>query len=143
MRPLNRQTAAELLRAQGVSAADSEKVLSGFDFTKPLYEQEFWPGDVLYQLIRLPSATQPSMTTGNWFGLAGITTANVAVNDGLSGRQATKFEVTAHFTALEGSAVELPVDIGTAIGGPGGGTQIFLPRMLLGRVQAMGRIDRW
>ena len=143
MRILNRQTATDLLRAQGVGAADTEKVLGGFDFSKPIYEQEFWPGDVLYQLIRLPSAMQPSLTTGNWFGLAGITTDNVAINDGLSGRQATKFEVTAHFSALEGSAAELPVNIGTAVGGRGGGTQVFLPRMLLGRLQSMGPVERW
>ena len=143
MRILNRQTATDLLRSQGVGAVDIEKVLSGFDFSKPVYEHEFWPGDVLYQLIRLPSLMQPSMSTGNWFGMAGITTENVAINYGLSGRQTTKFEVTAHFSALEGSAAELPVNIGTGIGGRGGGTQVFLPRKFLGRLQALGRVDPW
>ena len=74
MRVLDHKTAADLLRSQGVGPnADVEKVLNGFDFSRPVYEHDFWPGDVLYQLIRLPSATLPLPATGNWFGLAGIT----------------------------------------------------------------------
>jgi len=144
MRVLDHKTAADLLRSQGVGPnADVEKVLNGFDFSRPVYEHDFWPGDVLYQLIRLPSATLPLPATGNWFGLAGITTRGVAINDGLSGRQAVKFEVVAPFRALEGSAKTLPVNLGTAIGGPGGATQIFLPRTLLGHLQSKGAVDRW
>jgi putative RNase toxin 46 of polymorphic toxin system len=144
MRILNRNTAGDLLRSQGIATkVDVEKVLNGFDFSKPVYEHEFWPGDVLYQLIRLPSATLPVPATGNWFGLAGITTGGVAINDGLSGRQAVKFEVVASFRALEGSAKALPVDLGSAIGGTGGATQIFLPRTLLGHLQSVGPVARW
>jgi hypothetical protein len=91
----------------------------------------------------LPSATLPVPTAGNWFGLAGITTKNVAINDGLSGRRAAKFEVLAWFKALEGTAQELPVDLGRAIGGPGGGTQVFVPSFLLGHLQSIGPVDRW
>jgi len=144
MRILDRNSAAEFLRGQGVSPdREIEKILRGFDFSKPAYEQRFWPGDVLYQLIRLPSAMQPLMATGNWFGLAGITTGGVAINDGLSGRQAVRFEVISGFTALEGTAKELPVDLGIAIGGKGGATQIYLPRTLLGHLRALGNVDRW
>ena len=144
MRVLNRQSAGDFLRSQGVRPdSEVEKVLSGFDFTKPVYSQEFWPGDTLYQLIRLPSSSQPVMMTGNWFGLAGITTHGVAINDGLSGRQATRFEVMHPFTALEGCAKELPVNLGTAIGGRGGGTQVFLPRTLLGHLESLGAVERW
>ena len=144
MRILSHDTAVDLLRSQGLSnGAEAERVLDGFDFNKPVYEQDFWPGDVLYQLIRNPSSSLPLPTAGNWFGLAGITTRNVAINDGLSGRHAAKFEVLAWFRALEGTAKELPVDLGRAIGGPGGATQVFIPSFLLGRLQSAGPVDRW
>lgn len=144
MHMLNPQTAAALLRGQGVRPERLiEQILDGFDFSKPAYAHDFWPGDVLYQLMRLPSAAQPFMATGNWFGLAGITTSGVAINDGLSGRQAVRFEVIAPFTALEGTARALPADLGTAIGGRGGATQIYIPKALLGHLQALGHVERW
>ncbi len=144
MRILNLQTATQLLCAQGVPAgAEVDKVLSGFDFKKTVYEQEFWPGDRLFQLMRMPSADQPHPSLGNWFGLAGVTTQAVAINDGLSGRQALRFKVAMHFTALEGSAKKLERNLGSGIGGAGRGTQVYLPRRLLGHLQSAGPVDRW
>ena len=144
MRVLNHDSAVDLLRSQGVGGgAEIEKILGGFDFDQPVYEQDFWPGDFLYQLIRLPSSTLPLPIAGNWFGLAGLTTKGVAINDGLSGRRAAKYEVRAWFKALEGTAKELPVDLGRAIGGPGGATEVFVPSFLLGHLQSIGPVDRW
>ena len=144
MRILTEQSAADLLRWQGVAPQpEIEKVLSGFDFEKPMYEHDFWPDDILYQLIRKPSATLPVPGTGNWFGLAGITTRGVAINDGLAGRRAAQFKVLMPFKALEGTARPMAIDLGSGIGGVGGATQIYVPRMLLGRLQALGPEDRW
>jgi len=144
MRVLNKEGAGALLRSQGVADSKAlEEILKGFDFDKPAYEQDFWPGDVLYQLIRMPSAKYPVIVPGNWFGIAGITTQNVAINDGLSGRNLVRYEVLAPFKALEGTAKELPVDIGTGVGGAGGGTQIFLPSILLGHLRSLGPAPRW
>jgi hypothetical protein len=47
------------------------------------------------------------------------------------------------FSALEGNARGFAVDLRIGIGGPGGGTQIFVPRRLLGRVRSVGPVDRW
>ena len=144
MRVLNRDTASAWLRSQGITdQAKVAEILGGFDFSRPIYENDFWPGDVLYQLVRLPSAVKPDMLPGNWFGLAGLTTKGVAINDGGSGRQAMKYEVVAYFKALEGTAKTLPVNVGSAIGGPGGMTQVFMPRALLGHLQCLGHVDRW
>lgn len=144
MRLLDRQSAAAFLRMQGVMPeTELEKVLSGFDFTKPVYEHAFFPGDRLYQLVRLPSFDLPNPVAGNWFGLAGLTTGKVAINDGGAGRRAGQFEVLVQFSALEGTAREFAVDLRIGIGGPGGGTQIFVPRTLLGRVRSVGPVDRW
>lgn len=144
MRILDRESARALLRLQGVmSEAEIKKVLSGFDFSHPVYEHVFFPGEILYQLVRLPSFYLPSPMTGNWFGLAGLTTGRAAINDGGAGRRAGQFEVVMQFCALEGIAKKLAVDLEKAIGGPGGGTQIFVPRTLLGRVRSVGPVERW
>lgn len=182
MRMLTKQAVIEWVRFQGESAK-LDDVLSGFDFSRPVYERDFWPGDALYQLTRLPALPRipsnldedlppsigngfglPRITTrgvsindglsghqaplkfesiGNWFGLLGITTRGVAINDGLSGRRALKFEAIAHFRALEGTAAPLPKNVGTGVGGRGGQTQVFLPWILLNRLECKGQIDRW
>ncbi len=143
MRLLDRNSAAALLRSQGLTDDTAiANVLDGFDFTKPVYERQFWPGEFVQQLIRLPSATDPAPRTGNWFGLSGITTSGVAINDGLSGRRGARFEVVAPFVALEGSASPKRVDLGTAIGGRGGQTQIYMPNALIGRLRGAGAVDR-
>lgn len=90
---------------------------------------------------------------GNWFGLAGIrsggaendqkTDSGVAINDSYYGRSATKFEVIAQFTALEGIAADLPRNLGNGIGGRGGQTQIYVPNALLFRLEYRGEVERW
>lgn len=144
MRILDRISAAALLRSQGViPESEIGKVFSGFDFAKPVYEHAFYPGDTLYQLVRLPSFDLPSPMSGNWFGLAGLTTGSAAINDGGAGRRAVRFEVVMQFSALEGTARKFAVDLSKAIGGPGGCTQIFVPRTLLGRLRSVGPVERW
>ena len=66
MRILDRTSAERFLSEQGVQPASEVKnVLSGFDFSKAIYEHDFWPGDVVYQFVRLPSATDPAPSTGS------------------------------------------------------------------------------
>ena len=141
---LTRLTAGDLLLTQGVHpVAEVEKVLSGFDFSRPVYEHDFWPDDVLFQLVRLPSALDPLPSSGNWFGLAGITASGVAVNEGLAGRRLASFKVVSPFKALEGTAARFKVNLGSAIGGEGGATQIFIPTRLLGHLHSLGPAERW
>jgi hypothetical protein len=144
MKMLDRAAAEIFLSHQGVMAASQlDDILSGFDLDKPMYQMDFWPEDVLYQFIRKPSLHEPSPAIGNWFGLAGITEAAVAINSGLAGRHLARFKVIAPFSALEGTAVKFKVNLGTAIGGQGGGTQIFIPRALLGCLEALGPAQTW
>jgi len=120
-----------------------QEVRSGFDMTKPLYNHYFEPGDVLYQLVRLPSFYNLSPHRGNWFGLAGLTAQNVAVMQGLAGRRTHQFQVLAPFVGLEGTAGRYPIDWNKEIGGLGGATQIYVPRMLMGFIQATGPVEPW
>jgi hypothetical protein len=141
---LNRAAAELFLSAQGIKPkSETDKVLSGFDFDQPVHEHQLWPGDILYQLIRLPSARDPYPATGSWFGLAGITASGVAVNDGLSGRRLASFKVVAAFTALEGIAAKFNISRASGIGGRGGMTQIFIPGRLLWHLQSYEPAERW
>ena len=144
MRMLDRTSAERFLSEQGVQPASEVKnVLSGFDFSKAIYEHDFWPGDVVYQFVRLPSATDPAPSSGSWFGLAGLTPSGVAINEGLAGRRLARFKVLAPFKALEGTAVKFKINISSGIGGRGGATQIFIPRGLVGHLQSLGVAERW
>ena len=143
MRMLNRTGAEALLAGQGVPDSEIARVMTGFDIGKPMYEHPFWPQDVPYQLVRRPTASDPSPAAGNWFGLAGMTSAGVAINDGLGGRGLVAFAVLAPFTALEGTAARFALDRGKGIGGAGGATQVYVPRNLLGHLRAIGPAERW
>jgi len=143
MRMLDRQSAEEFLARQAVSPAEIVKLMTGFDLSRPMYAQHFWPGDKLYQFIRLPSASDSSPSTGNWFGLSGVTTSGAAIHDGLSGRRLVEFTVISTFEALEGTAARFDGSLHSALGGPGGATQIYIPRLLLHRVSNASPADRW
>lgn len=144
MHSLNPTTAAELLASQGVQpASEVVKVLSGFDSSKPMYKHDFWPGDTLYQYIRLASVANPVPTRGSWFGIAGITTRGVAIFAGVAGRTLHRFEVAHPFSALEGTAARLPIDWQNEIGGPGGASQVFVPRMYSGHIRSLGPAEGW
>jgi hypothetical protein len=127
------------LKQHGIS--DSRvlsEVRSGFDLTRPLYPQRLDAGEPLFQFVRLSSSTQLSPRRGRWYGLKGVTTASVAVLHGLAGRRLHEFRVRSPFMALEGTASELPVDWNHEIGGPGGGTQVFVPDMFAGCIEPVG-----
>jgi hypothetical protein len=144
MSPLNPTTAAELLATQGVQpASEMKKILSGFDASKPMYKHDFWPEDTLYQFIRLASVGNPILTRGSWFGIAGITSRGVGIFAGLAGRTLYKFRVLHPFSALEGTAATLPIDWQNEIGGPGGSTQVFVPRMYASHIRSLGPAEGW
>jgi len=111
-----------------------QEIQAGFDTRRPIYERLFEPGEVLYQLMRLSSFRSPSPNRGDWFGLAGITPNSVAVLHGLAGRSTHKFR---------GTAAGLGRDWGKEIGGPGGGTQVFVPRALAGFIVPIGPVKSW
>src|ERR1044072_6560646 len=86
MRAMSIHEARTWLRANGVSSATViEDIVKAFDFSRPVYLQQFQPEQVLYQFIRRPS-TQDSAMAGNWFCLKGATKSNLAIMDGVSGR---------------------------------------------------------
>ncbi len=137
-------TLSSYLARYGITdPAAVQEVRSGFDMSKPLYEHYFRPGDVLYQLVRLPSFYNLNPHRGNWFGLAGLTARNVAVLHGLAGRRTHQFRVLAAFVGLEGTAGRYPLDWNKEIGGPGGATQIYVPRVLMACIQAAGPAEPW
>jgi len=139
MRSMNATDAAAFLASQGVQpASEVKKILSGFDFSKSAYEHHFWPGDTLYQFVRHISVGNPVAARGSWFGLSGVTMRGVAIFGGLAGRTSHKFEVVHPFSALEGTAARLPADWDNEIGGPGGATQVFVPRMYAGHIRSLG-----
>jgi hypothetical protein len=131
-------SATAFLADHGIETEKISEILQGFDFGRPIYLHDFWPDDELYQLVRHSSAMERSVRAGNWFGLAGITASGVAINDGLSGRHLVRYKVVSHFRALEGTAARFKVDLGKAIGGKGGSTQIFVPRRLIGHLCSVG-----
>jgi len=144
MQMLTKETAETWLAEQGVRQDEIVKVMSGFDLTRPLYLNQFWPGDRLFKMIRLPSALDPVPTTGQWFGLAGMTTAGVAINDGLSGRRLAEFSVSSSFQGLEGTAAPFNGSIHSGIGGPGGQTQVFIPYLVqMTRLSSVGPAAPW
>lgn len=139
MKNLKLDDASAFLSAQGVaSKAEVQKVLNGFDASKPLYVHAFWPGDVLYQFIRLTAVGRPQLNRGSWYGLSGVKRSGVAIHDGLAGRMLHKFIVTQPFTALEGTAAAMAREWEFEIGGAGGATQIYVARRHAGHIDALG-----
>lgn len=142
MRPMSRSDIETYLHRHGMTAAGTvAQILSGFDLGKPVYEQSFYCGDQLFQFVRNASRFDPSPSAGNWFALAGATTQSLAIIHGVAGRRLHKFGVSAPFIALEGTATRMAIDWNWSGGGPGGGTQIYVPPRLLGHLYAMGAHD--
>ena len=107
--------------------------MSGFDFNQPVYLQQLEEGQELFQYIRNASSHNLSPNSGNWFTLAGATTAGVAIIDGGAGRRFHRFRVVGTFSTIEGTAKALPVSWKHEIGGPGGATQIYVPPRFIGQ----------
>jgi hypothetical protein len=129
------------LRANG-ARGDKEiiSVLDGFDFaSKPLYFRTFEVHEILFQYIRNPSVENGNtVRSGNWFCIKGATQDDVAITGGGSGRRRHRFEVAGTFETLEGVAREQSVNWQWAGGGPGGGTQIYVPRSRIGLLRPLG-----
>ena len=132
------------LRSNGVSSPDAvQKIILGFDFNKPVYEQPLDHDGVLFQFIRNPSANESTPAAGNWFCLSGATTGSLAIIDGGAGRRLHKYRVVLSLTAIEGSASRQNINWIWSGGGPGGGTQIYIPPPLIGRLRAVAPHERW
>ena len=143
MKWLSQSEAENYLRRNGVTTLQAiAEVLSGFDFSRPIYEQILEEGQEIFQFIRTPSAANLSPNAGSWFALPGATTQSVAIIDGGSGRRFHRFSVERSFVALEGVAREFPLTWKFEIGGKGGGTQIYVPRIYLGHLSAGSAAQR-
>lgn len=128
------------LRAAGMS--DSRKineVLDGYDFAnKPLYFERLDEGLTLYQFIRNASLETGAPRSGNWFSGLGATQEELAIFGGGSGRRRYRFQVSHPFVALVGTAKAQSQNWKWAGGGPGGGTQIFVPPNFVGHLVSHG-----
>jgi hypothetical protein len=143
MKCLKQTEVENYLRNNGLATHNEiSDVLSGFDFTKPIYEMLLEEGHDIFQFIRNPSAANTSPAVGSWFALPGATTDSVAIIDGGSGRRFHRFRVARSFMALEGSAKMFPLTWKFEIGGTGGGTQIFVPRIYIGHLNAISAATR-
>lgn len=128
------------LRRMGMSDWRAiNNVLSGYDFDRqPLYMRHFEEGEALFQYLRNAAYDMPAPRTGNWFCLRGASMDDVAITGGGSGRRRHRFQVLQAFTTIEGVARPQAVNWLWAGGGPGGGTQVFVPPRLLGHIGSPG-----
>lgn len=132
------ETAEKYLRKHGIiNDAEIKEILSGFNFTKPVYENRIWPGDRIYQFIRKPNF-KGSFETGRWFSLKGANMDSLGIFSGESGSRLTEFLVTNEIVVLEGTAKELALNWSWAGGGKGGATQLFIPRQFFYALEGAG-----
>jgi hypothetical protein len=113
-------------------------VVGGFDFHQPVYEQTLSRGDRVYQFTRRASFGEPMPRIGNWFCLAGATTADLAIIHGGSGRLLQHFSVEEDIQVLEGIASKQRINWDWSGGGRGGGTQIFVPTRSVSMLRCLG-----
>lgn len=138
MRMLDRSSAKSWLVQQGVPLSRIAGVMAGFNLEKPLYLHDFWPGDVLLQYVRNPSAADLDVGAGNWFALRGATMSGLAIHGDLAGRRSTSFKVVAPFATLEGTVGAFDKGKIPGVGGVGGQTQVFVPQSLRARLVSAG-----
>lgn len=138
MRRLTQSDVRSYLNRNGIVSADKvEEVISGFDFAKPVYEHLMDEGSVLHQFIRNPTYSGAA-EVGNWFALPSATMAGLAIFGGGAGRHPHRFRVAYPFVALEGTAAQVSRNWTWAGGGPGGHTQVFVPKRLAGHLASLG-----
>jgi hypothetical protein len=123
------------LRRFGIgSAKDVEKILSGFDFARPVYEQPLSIGQMYYQFVRTPSADDENPALGGWYCLKGQELTRLAIHSPGAARRVGEFQVVEDVIALEGIAIDMETTTEEqakyGVGGLGGGTQIYLPPIL-------------
>jgi hypothetical protein len=126
-----RQLAQAYLSRHGYSGKKLAEILGGFDFDLPVYEQGLESGSILYQFVRRASFGVPLPRIGNWFCLPGASLGSLAIISGGEGRLVTKVRVRFFLVALEGTAARQLRQWGWSGGGPGGATQIFIPKAFL------------
>jgi hypothetical protein len=126
-----RALAQAYLVRNGYSGTQLVKLLDGFNFYLPVYQQPLEPATTLYQFVRRASVSEMLPRIGNWFCLPGATLSSLAIISGGEGRLITKVQVRYPFVALEGTAVRQETQWGWGGGGPGGATQIFVPNAFL------------
>jgi hypothetical protein len=128
------------LRGAGMSSHRRiNEVLDGYAFdNRPLYLEVLDEGTVLYQYIRNPSVETGPSRAGNWFCGLGATPRELAIFGGGSGRRRYRFEVAHPFKALVGTARAQRRHWSWAGGGPGGGTQIYVPPNFVGHLRSHG-----
>ena len=138
MKLLSKDEVRVYLRNNGISSSTKiEEILTGFDFSKPVYELTLDERQELFQFIRNPSSAGVAQA-GNWYSLQGATMSGTGIFGGGSGRHLHKFVVAHPFPALEGTAGPLERNWDWAGGGPGGQTQIYVPPRFLGHLSSLG-----
>ena len=145
MQSMSEVNARQWLRQQGVMAGKwLDDVVGGFDFEHyPVYVQHLFADEVIYQYIRNPGHSDLNPDRGSWFCLKGSTPYRLAISEGVAGRRLHEFRVKFALTALEGVAARKAIDWNYAIGGGGGGTQLFIPPFQIARICAVTPAERW
>ena len=140
------------LRGHGLPDTVIQDVISGIDFSHPVYPQNIDLGNTVYQYVRTPSARDPFGETGSWYCLRGTLMDRLAVHHPDGPRQMLKYDVVGDFVALESTALQFRLEdvqdpqrreqlARLGIGGSGGGTQIFVPRSLAHNLSYAGHAD--
>lgn len=136
---LSEDDVRDYLRHNGISSKSKiDKILNSFDLEKPMYKQILLEGDTLYQFVRRSSFYDLTPGVGSWFCLAGASMQSLAIISGCAGRNVAKFEVRYTFSALEGVAKKQNINWNWSGGGPGGGTQIFVPPRFISALKLIG-----
>jgi hypothetical protein len=133
MKNTNETTLLNFLRRNGITdPTQVQKIISGFDLDKPVYERLVEPGERLYQYIRNSSVVEPVPRTGNWFCIARWATMDsLAIFSGGTGRHLVEFTVSHPVCSIEGTASAMKRNWNWAGGGFGGNTQAYLPQHAL------------
>lgn len=123
----NQQILVSYLERHGYAEESRGDIAKGFDFSKPVYEQDLDDRTIIYQFVRNSSAQYPLQKLGNWFYLQGADMPGLAIFSGGEGRSVATVRVDVRFTALEGTSTAMSRNWRNSIGGKGGMTQIFVP----------------
>lgn len=134
-----KQIIENYLKKNGItSQQEIEEIISGFDLSKPVYEQEIWTNDRLYQYVRNPNSSFNEIGVGRWFSLKGAKMSSLAIFSGGSGRSLIEYKVNFTIVALEGTAKKMGLNWSWSGGGQGGATQIFIPKKMFYAIEALG-----
>lgn len=122
--------ARRYLKKNGYEGKKLEEIVSGFDYSKPVYEQLLDENQIVFQFVRVPESGNMMPKLGNWFCLSGGSLNGLAIISG-QGRIVAKVRIAPRIIALEGAASKQAIQWGWSGGGAGGDTQIFIPDKFL------------